>query len=572
MDVRTIPDLLRYALRTHPKRDAFLVKREGRWEPVSTEEFAARVGALAASLRARGVRHGDRIVILSENRLEWAIADFATLSIAAISVPLYPTLPAAELAPLLAESTPVGAFVSTRAQREKIEVSAAGTGLRWIHCFDEEPLPAGAEGAAPGAAGTSSGAAGGTSAPAEPSYGPTSDDVATLIFTSGTGGPMKAAALTHGNLIADGFACLAVLQIGPADTHLSFLPLCHVFERTAGELVMIYCGATIAYAESMEAVPRDLMEIRPTVLLAVPRFWEKILERITAVVESSTGVMRALFRWGRRVALEWARRDTVSEPIPALLALQHKLASWIVYPAVAVRLGGWLRLRISGGAALSRDVALFFHGIGQTIHEGYGLTETSPVVAVNSFAHYRLGTVGRPLPGVDVRIAEDGEILVRGPIVMKGYWNLPDVTATALEGGWFHTGDIGVLDAEGFLRVTDRKKDVIVTSGGKKIIPQPIENALKQSPRIAEAILVGDGRKYAAALIAPGDGATREAVAEEVARVNEGLAPFERIKKFELIPNDLSIENGHLTPSLKVKRQKVAERFRDLIDRMYRES
>ncbi len=568
MDVRTIPDLLRYARKTHPKPDAFLVKREGRWEPVSIGDFGVRVDALAAWLRARGVHPGDRIVILSENRIEWAIADFAILSIAAITVPLYPTLPATELAPLLAECGPSGAFVSTRGQREKLEAALGGTaGLPWIHCFDEEPLP---EPGAAGDAGTSGGHGSAAGAPG-PAYGPASDDVATLIFTSGTTGSMKAAALTHGNLIADAFASLAVLQIGPGDTHLSFLPLCHVFERTAGQFVMIYCGATIAYAESIEGVPRDLMEVRPTVLLAVPRFWEKILERIMAVVKTASGPRRALFRWGHRIALEWARRDTVGEPIPPLLALQHALATWFVYPAVTTRLGGRLRLRVSGGASLSRDVALFFHGIGQTIHEGYGLTETSPVVAVNSFAHYRLGTVGRALPGVDLRIAEDGEILVRGPIVMKGYWNQPEETAAALEGGWFHTGDIGAIDTEGFLRITDRKKDLLVTSGGKKIVPQPIESALKQSPRIAEAVLVGDGRNYATALIAPGEGGTRETIAADVARVNEGLAPYERIKKFELIPNDLTVENGNLTPLMKVKRRKVAERFRDVIDRMYRE-
>lgn len=486
MDVRTVPDLLRYARKVLQKRDAFLVKRHGRWEPVAIEEFASRVDALAAALRARGVRHGDRIVILSENRMEWAIADFAILSIAAISVPLYPTLPAVEIAPLLVECGASGAFVSTRAQREKLEAALAGTaGLHWIHCFDEQPLPE--PGAAAGAA-----------------YGPASDDVATLIFTSGTTGSMKAAMLTHANIVADVFASLAVLQIGPSDTHLSFLPLCHVFERTAGQFVMIYSGATIAYAESIESVPRDLMEAHPTVVLAVPRFWEKILERVMAAVRSASGVKRVVFHWGHRVALEWARRDVVGEPIPPLLALQHSLASWLVYPAVSARLGGRLRLRISGGAALSRDVALFFHGIGHTIHEGYGLTETSPVVAVNSFAHYRLGTVGRALPGVEVRTAEDGEILVRGPIVMKGYWNQPSETAAALEGGWFHTGDIGVIDAEGFIRITDRKKDILVTSGGKKIVPQVIEDALKQSPRIDEAILVGDGRNYATAPSRPG--------------------------------------------------------------------
>jgi long-chain acyl-CoA synthetase len=563
MDVRTLPDLLRYAREVHRKADAFLVRRGGHWVPVSIEQFGDRVDALAAALRSRGVRRGDRVVLLSENRIEWAIADFAILSLGAITVPIYATLPSGEVAPLLADCRPSGAFVSSREQREKLE-AARGTAPapRWIWCFDDEPLP---EAAA---------VAGGADAPRAAAAGaaPDSDDVATIIYTSGTTGTMKGAMLTHRNIVSNVNAALGVLQIGPIDRYLSFLPLSHIFERTAGHFVMIYCGATIAYAESVEAVPRNLLEVRPSVLLAVPRFYEKILQLAMEAVEQAGGLKRRLFRWAHRIALDWARRDVVQEPIPTSLRVQHALARLLVYRKITTRLGGRVRLRIAGGAALSRDVGLFFHGIGQTIHEGYGLTETSPVIAVNSFAHWRLGTVGRPLPGVEVRIAEDGEILARGTLVMKGYWERPEETAAALEGGWFHTGDIGEMDADGFLRITDRKKDVLVTSGGKKIVPQPIELALKESPRIVEAIVVGDGRKFASVLIAPADGVTREEIAHEVERVNGALAQFERLKKFALIPNDLSIQNGHLTPTLKVKRRKVAERYRDLIERMYDEA
>jgi long-chain acyl-CoA synthetase len=583
MDVRTLPDILRYAREVHRKPDAFLVKREGRWTPVSIQTFGARVDALAAELRGRGVRRGDRIVVLSENRIEWAIVDFAVLSLGAITVPFYSTLPAGELAPLVADCTPCGAFVSTRLQKEKLKAAGrAAASLRWTWCFDEEPLPEGAGGghahggghgaateAAPGVAaapGASQGVA------AAPGASPDSDDVATIIYTSGTTGSMKGAMLTHRNIVSNVTSALGVLQIGPIDTHLSFLPLSHIFERTAGHFVMVYAGATIAYAETVLAVPQNLIEVRPNVLLAVPRFYEKILQLAMEAVEQAGGLKRQVFKWAHRVALDWARRDVVREPIPASLAFQHALARVLVYHQLTTRLGGRLRLRVAGGAALSRDVGLFFHGIGQTIHEGYGLTETSPVIAVNSFAHWRLGTVGRPLPGVDVRIAEDGEVLVRGALVMKGYWNRPEETALALEGGWFHTGDIGDIDADGYLRITDRKKDVIVTSGGKKIVPQPIELSLKESPQVAEAIIVGDGRKFASVLIAPKEGATREDIAREVDRVNAGLAQFEKLKKFALIPNDLSIENGHLTPTLKVKRRKVAERYRDLIEDLYREA
>lgn len=592
MDIRTIPDLLRYAREVHRKPDAFLEKRGGRWYPVSIDAFGARVDALAAELRRRGVRRGDRIVLLSENRVEWAVADFAILSLGAITVPIYPTLPGGEVEPLLADCAPCGAFVSSRAQREKLEEAwGAAAAAHWVWCFDDEPLPDGPAAGEPGSAaggaagGAARGAAGGGApaahgaAPAAhgaapPAHGaaPDSDDVATIIYTSGTTGSMKGAMLTHRNIVSNVVSALSVLQIGPIDTHLSFLPLSHIFERTAGQFVMVYAGATIAYAESIEAVPRNLIEVHPNVLLAVPRFYEKILQLAMEAVEQAGGIKRKLFQWAHRVALEWARRDVVREPIPASVRFQHALARVLVYRKISTRLGGRVRLRIAGGAALNRDVGLFFHGIGQTIHEGYGLTETSPVVAVNSFAHWRLGTVGRPLPGVEVRIAEDGEILVRGALVMKGYWNRPEETDLALKGGWFHTGDIGEVDVDGFLRITDRKKDVIVTSGGKKIVPQPIELSLKDSPRIAEAIVVGDGRKFASVLIAPAKGATSEEIAREVERVNEGLAQFEKLKKFALIPNDLSIENGHLTPTLKVKRRKVAERYRDLIDGLYREA
>ena len=559
MDVRTLPDFLRYAREVHRRSDAFLVKRGGRWTAVSIEDFAVRVEALAAALRSRGVRHGDRVVLLSENRIEWAIADFAILSLGAITVPFYPTLPAGEIAELVADCAPCAAFVSTPAQRAKLEAARGrAPALSWMWCFDEEPLPEGA----------GAGRARATGPPPGPA--PASDDVATIIYTSGTTGTMKGAMLTHGNIVSNVLASLTALQIGPGDTHLSFLPLCHIFERTAGQFVMLYAGARIAYAESIERVAENLEEARPTVLLAVPRFYEKILARVMEAVETAGGPVRAIFQWAHRVALEWARRDVVAEPKPPALSFQHALADILAYRKVRARLGGRLRLRISGGAALPRDVGLFFHGIGQSIHEGYGLTETSPVIAVNTFAHWRLGTVGRPLPGVNVRIADDGEILVRGASVMKGYWNRPGETAAAFEGGWFRTGDIGALDADGFLRITDRKKDVLVTSGGKKIVPQPIEDALKQSPRIAEAILVGDGRNYATALIAPAAGAGREEIAADVERVNAGLASFETIKRFELISNDLSIENGALTPLLKIKRRKVAERYSDLIERMYR--
>ena len=551
MDVRTIPDLLRHAMETHRKRDAFLVKREGRWEPVSIESFAERMHAVAGDLVSRGVKRGDRVVILSENRIEWAVADQAILSIGAVVVPIYATLPADHVAPMLADSGAVGAFVSNAEQCEKVQsVLRDAPALKWIVVFDDMLPQADAASAAGGVA-------------------PSPGDLATIIYTSGTTGVPKGVMLTHRNLVSNATASLTAFEVGSRDVHLSFLPLNHIFERTAGYNVMIYAGATIAYAEAIEKAAANLREVRPTILLAVPRFYEKLIDRVMEVAKAAGFPRDVMAFWGRRVAERWAALKVDGKPVPAGLEVQHMIANVLVYSVLRRRLGGRIRSCFSGGAALARETALFFYGVGMPIMEGYGLTETSPVVAVNTAKHFKLGTVGRPIDGVEVKIAEDGEILVRGDGVMKGYWNRPEETATVMKDGWFHTGDIGEIDADGFLRVTDRKKDLIVTSGGKKIAPQPIQNALKKSPRILEAIVLGDGRKYAVALIVPANGASREAIAEDVDAVNRDLASYETIKRFELIPNDLTVENGSLSQKMDVKRRVISDRYRDLIEKMY---
>jgi long-chain acyl-CoA synthetase len=552
-EIRTIPDLLRHSIETHRKADAFLVKRHDRWEPVSIDEFAANVRGAAADLVARGIVRGDRVAILSENRLEWAIADQAILSVGGICVPIYATLPADHVGPLLSDSGAVGVFVSNADQRKKVEsVRAEIPSLRWIIVFDEWLPDAGASVVAPSAAAA-----------------PGPDDVATIIYTSGTTGVPKGVMLTHRNLVSNAIVASGTLDLGTTDTHLSFLPLNHIFERTAGYNVMLYAGATIAYAESIEKAAANLVEVRPTLLLAVPRFYEKMVDRIMEVAKEAGFPRDVMARWGRDVAQRWAAHKLEGRSIPPLLAFQRALANVLVYPVLRSRLGGRIRYCFSGGAALPREIGLFFYGAGMPIVEGYGLTETSPIIAMNTPKHYKLGTVGRPISGVEVQIAPDGEILARGPSVMKGYWKRPEETAAALEGGWFHTGDIGEIDADGFLKITDRKKDLIVTSGGKKIAPQPIQNALKKSPRILEAIVVGDGRKYATALIVPANGVTHEAIQADVDAVNAGLASYETVKRFELIPNDLTVENGCMSQKMEVKRPAVTKRFHELIDKMY---
>ncbi len=552
MDVRTVPDLLNAAVELRRKPDAYLVMREGRWEPVPIAWVAQQVAAMARQIRARGIGKGDRVVVLSESRIEWGLADLAILSVGGVTVPVYATLPANQVAPLLADSGAVGAFVSSAEHKKKLEgARAASPGLRWIHTFDTDPWP----GVAPGAV--------------DPTVPVQPDDLATIMYTSGTTGEPKGVMLTHGNIVSEVLLSLQAMELRTSDVYLSLLPMSHVFERLNGFHTMLYAGVRIAYAESLDAVSKNMREVRPTIVMAVPRMYEKILARAEDRATAAGFPSAPLWRWARRVAVAWAAARAEGRAVPATLAIQHALASRLVYRKLIAALGGRTRMHISGGAPLHRDVALFFSGCGLPIFEGYGLTETSSAISVNGFGKHKLGSVGPLLRNVELRFAPDGELMVKGPLVMKGYWQKPDATAAAMEGGWFRTGDIGEMDADGFLRITDRKKDLLVTSGGKKVAPQPIEAALKSTGRIAEALLVGDGQKFIAALIVPTAGIAREQVAAEVERVNGALASFEKIKRFELIPDDLTIENGMMTPSLKLKRKAVIDRHRDLVARFF---
>jgi long-chain acyl-CoA synthetase len=556
MDVRTVPELLRRAAERHPKPDAFCIKREGRWTQMPLDHILRRAALVMRALRERGVKRGDRVVILAESSIEWVIADVAILTIGAVTVPVYPTLPASQIAPLIADSESRGALTSTPELKSKLEAAGmAASTLEWIWCWKDEPFPE------PGAEAYTLGA-----------DAPGPEDLASIIYTSGTTGVPKGVMLTHANIVAQALLSLKAMSVRNDDVYLSFLPLSHVFERCSGLYTMIDAGATITYAESIDRMAANLLECRPTIMLAVPRFYEKFYSRVMEVSSAAGPPTAPLFAWARQVAIAWATRKNERKAVGVGLALQHALGGALVYRKLGARLGGRLRLRVSGGAALNREVALFFYGVGQPIHEGYGLSETASAISVNRFGDQRIGTVGTPFDEIEVKIAGDGEILVKGPVVMKGYWHRPEETAKALEGGWFHTGDIGTIDSDGHIRITDRKKDILVTSGGKKVAPQKLENALKESPRIHEVLVLGEGRKYIAALIVPEGAATREEIAPDVERVNSGLANFEKIRKFEIIPNDLSVANGTLTPSLKLKRQAVADKHRDLIQRLFAES
>ncbi|MFN0178947.1 MAG: AMP-dependent synthetase/ligase [Gemmatimonadales bacterium] len=563
------------------------------WTPISTAAFTTTVRRLSAGLRAVGIRPGDRVAILSENRPEWAVTDFACLTARAIDVPIYPTLSAKQIGYLLRDSGARGLFVSTATQLAKIdEIRGELPGLEWVVGFDPDTNGASAKSLAwLEAEGESIGLN-------EPRWraealATTPDDVATIIYTSGTTGEPKGVMLTHGNIASNVAAAATVLPVSANDSCLSLLPLSHIFERMTGHYSMINAGVVINYAQSLETVPKDLLETRPTVVAAVPRLFEKIYARALEAAVGGSPVKRSIFFWAKRTGEAWTDLTLAKKPIPAWLGFQRAIADALVFRKIRARVGGNLRFFVSGGAPLPAEVARFFYAAGMPILEGYGLTETSPVITVNTLEHLRLGSVGRAIPGVEMTIASDGEILTRGPHVMKGYYRKPAETAEAIDPeGWFHTGDIGEIDGDGFLQITDRKKDLIATAGGKKIAPQPIEAMLRQNPFISSAVMLGDRRRFPIALLVPEFGpletwATSQVItwssrAELVAHPAvvahleaeakkhlRDLARYEVPKRFLIVAREFSIESGELTPKMSVKRRVVEANYQAEIEALY---
>ena len=417
------------------------------------------------------------------------------------------------------------------------------------------------------------------------------DDLATIIYTSGTTGVPKGAMLSHYNLVNNIETLHSLVDFNGGDRALSFLPLSHVLERMC-TYAWLYVGACIAYAESVDTVADNLMEARPTIMVSVPRFFDKFYAAVIDSVLASPNLQRRIFFWALQIGRKYAQLKLNHSHLPAWLKLRYQLASKLVFSKIVERTGGRIRFFVSGGAPLSREIAEFFYALGIMIIEGYGLTETSPVISLNTLTDFKFGTVGKILPGEEVKFAPDGEILVRGPNVMKGYFNKEAETKEAFEDGWFKTGDVGYLDQDGFLVITDRKKDIIVTSGGKNVAPQPIENALAASPYIANAVVVGDRRKFVSALIVPDFEKLKKYAAEnditfssdkelvekpeiyeffmkETNRLTPHLASYEKIKKIIIIDRDFEIEAGEMTPTLKVRRKVVEEKYKPLIDRLY---
>jgi long-chain acyl-CoA synthetase len=558
-------------------------ERDGQWRDISSRELYSLVHHTAKQLQSWGIGKGDRVALLAENRFEWAVTDWACLLIGAVDVPIYPTLTAEQAAFILKNSGAKIIALSTQKQLEKILSIESNTPLQRVVVMDdithpdvipmstimrpEEPVER------------------------DPQFDAAAraivpDDLATIIYTSGTTGIPKGVMLTQGNIACNLEQTGRSLGWQPGQITLSFLPLSHVTARHVDYLCSSR-GVTLAYCPSFDELPAKLRQVRPQLFVGVPRVYEKVRQEVER--RASKGVKKPVYEWALRVGQKH-RDEIVRGERPS--DWQWRLADKIVYRPIREGFGGRVEMFVSGGAPLGIDLGRWYADMGIRILEGYGLTETSPVIAVNDPQANRLGTVGKPLPNIECRIADDGELLVRGPSVFKGYWQNPQETANAIEGDWFKTGDIGNIDADGFLSITDRKKDLIKTSGGKFVAPQPIENKLKLSPLVGYPAIIGNGRKFISAVICPnfvalerwareqaiefhsrGDLVRNPRVVEAYQRivddVNEGLAHFETLKKVLIVPDDFSVDAGEVTPTLKLRRRVIEQKYKEQIDAMY---
>jgi long-chain acyl-CoA synthetase len=598
MSFESLPEMFFAHARRFAGRPRYRFKRAGRWHEVTWDECAERVSALAAALIDLGVQPGDRVALLSATRGEWMETDLAILSAGAITVPVYPSVLADECGYILWNAGVTLVVAENEQQADKVgqvreqgleldgkqivvEVKSVlrieGTGENHFDAWLEKGrhlLPA-LRGEIQSRIAAQK-----------------RDDLATIVYTSGTTGPPKGVMQTHGNHLASVESVGKLGVVGPGDIDFFFLPLAHSFARTI-EYVGLFFGTVTVYAQSIDTLLSDVRESQPTLIPSVPRIYEKIYTRIHSGREQASRLKRALLDWAFRVGRVRSRAEQARLPLPWWLAWQVKVADRLVFSKIRDVLGGRLRYAVSGGAPLAKEIAEFMHAVGILVLEGYGLTETTPILSCNRPEAFKFGTVGKPIDNVTLRFAPDGEILAKGPNIAIGYYRRPEATAEAWdEEGWFHTGDIGDLDEDGFLRITDRKKDLIKTSGGKFVAPQAVENLLKTQPHISQAVVVGDRRKYCVALISADVeevkvwaeargltlpdpaawGHTSEVVGlieKEVAEVNRQLPSYETIKYFRLFPHELTQDAGELTPSLKVKRKVVMTRYVGLIDEMY---
>ena len=581
MSLLTLNDIFSAVVERDDPR-VMMYRESGRWLPISSRELYQKVAGVSRALTSWGISKGDRVAILSENRPEWTIADFACLSLGAVVVPIYTTQTAEQTAYILRDSGARIVFVSNAQHLQKVLSIQDQTVVEKVVAMDavdrtraslmSDLMLGDAQYGQ-----LQSDAAGRAIQP---------DDLATIIYTSGTTGTPKGVMLTHGNMASNLNCSLSGFGVQAGMTSISFLPLSHVTARHV-DFSMLYRGVTVAYVTALAQLPEALLEVRPSIFVGVPRVYEKIYSKVD--LQAKQFPKRWIYQWALGVGRAH-KPEILAGKTPQVLS--WKLANRLAYSKVRAGMGGRAQIFVSGGAPLGRELAEWYAVIGIRIHEGYGLTETSPVIATNNPEAHKIGTVGKPLKNVEVRIAEDGEILVRGPSVFSSYWKMPEETRNAFTDGWFKTGDIGNLDADGFLSVTDRKKDLIKTSGGKFIAPQPIENSLKHNALVAEAVVFGDKRKFPAVLISPNFSlleewarsndvhfSSREELVRHpkvralyegiVADLNQNLARFEQLKKVLLIAEEFSAESGTLTASMKLRRRVVEEKYRQRIEELY---
>ena len=592
-EVLTLCHLFFHITESHDRPDLQRVKRNGTWAPISTREFGRTVTRLSCGLMAMGVKPRDKVVLLAENRPEWAMADFAILTAGAVNVPVYPTLNGSDSAFIVDDCDAELAIVSTPAQAAKLlAVKSAMPKLREIIVMDapaaETGVVAWEEVLARGAA--LFGADGGLHERVARAVAP--DDLASIVYTSGTTGVPKGAMLTHRNFVENSRSMMHAAAPLASDQGLVFLPLSHVFERTA-DYCCFWAGASLAYAESIDKVAQNMGEVRPTICAVVPRFCEKVYAKILEQAARSSPVKKSLIHWCVATANEWADNWAAGKQAGPRLRLRHRVGDAILYRKIREKMGGRFRFMISGGAPLPKELGLFFYAMGITLCEAYGLTETSPGLTCNDPERPRFGSIGKAILNVQLKIAPDGELLAKGPNVMMGYYKRPEATAEVFTAdGWFMTGDIAKVDDEGRYYITDRKKEILVTAGGKNVAPQPIESLLKTNKYVAQAVLIGDRRPYITALIVPNWASLKDYARSKglkltdeaelcghpqvmhlydnvLKRANAQLSHHEQIRKCRLLARELTQEEGELTPTLKVKRRVIAERYAQAIGSMY---
>ncbi len=594
----TIPELYKYLTEDFgPKKGGYAIQRkvDNVYKGISYKKLKEETDAFAFGLSALGLKRNDCVSLISENRPEWVYADFAMQMLGIINVPLYPSLTSDSIEYVLNDSESKAIIVSTGFQLNKVQkIMKNCKHLKHLIILNDHDDVDTTDNLFTFKQIQDKGKDIQKSNPdllRKFSAGIKEDDICTIIYTSGTTGEPKGVILTHQNIISNVNAVLEIFPITKEDVFLSFLPLCHIFERMGGYYTAFAAGCTVFYAESIEKVATNLVEAKPTLMTSVPRLFERIQSKIIKNVESQSVTKQKIFYWALDVGRKYVDAQKKGS-VPVALAVKHKVADKLVFHKLREKTGGRLRFFISGGAALSKELGEFFESVGIKIIEGYGLTESSPVITANRFEDYKFGTVGRPLPNVEVKIASDGEILARGPNIMKGYYRKQKETEETIVDGWLHTGDIGTFDSDGFLMITDRKKHLFKTSAGKYIAPTPIENIFLTSKYIDQFVLIGDKRMFLSALIVPDYEALKEyadahkipysnekdltsndqiykLIEADMGKLQKKLANYERVRKFALLDKPFTIETGEITPSLKIKRKVVEEKYNYLIEQMY---